>query len=699
MTKKTVQIGILGLLALGLLLWQGCNVRKAAYETRQQAEFASSGHAAEGSEAFRHWDHDNPPLVPTGCAKCHSVGGFIEYASTGAVTAAAQPGAFTCSVCHTGEEGGALREFTAGVRFPSGVTVTDAGKEAVCLNCHQGRTSYKDIDTAVAGKPADTPDSRIRFSNIHYHVAAASLYGTKVKGGYEYAGNTYDQKFSHVAGYNGCTDCHNPHSLEVKVGNCDTCHSGVKSRADLHDIRWYGSLTDYDGDGDTHEGMYDELHGVMDQAMLAIQAYARQVAGVAIAYSPTTYPYFIKDTNGNGVVDPGETSSYTAFTPRLLKACYNFQMASKDPGGFAHGGKYLIQLLYDAMADLGGATPEPVDMSSLHRNDEGHFDGSSMAWRDWDDTGTVPNTCARCHSATGLGTFLATGANVAVPVANGMLCTTCHTSPPAMRTAATVTFPSGLKATLGDSSNLCMVCHQGRAAKKTVDTNIASKPGDYSFNNIHYFPAAAVFYGTDVQGGYEYPGKTYAGRNPFPNHEGKFNTCVSCHMGVHAVRGHNVAEPEKENCVACHGQDISQPNPGGDAAHFEFSGIRPASIPDFDGDGNSHESLKSEIEGLQATLYARIQSYALAIGKPVIYNTSAYPYWFKDLNGNGVLDEAENSSANSYKFDAALLKAGYNLHTSIKEPNGYIHNPWYIAQLLVDSIGDLGGSTAPYTWR
>jgi len=35
-----------------------------------------------------------------------------------------------------------------------------------------------------------------------------------------------------------------------------------------------------------------------------------------------------------------------------------------------------------------------------------------------------------------------------------------------------------------------------------------------------------------------------------------------------------------------------------------------------------------------------------------------------------------------------MLKAAYNYHMSHKEPCGYIHNHRYVAQLLVDSIGD-----------
>lgn len=700
--RRLTLLSILFVIFVGLLFWQGCRVVKSVYKTIQEAHFAASGHADSGAEAFVHWNEDNPPLVPTGCAKCHSISGFLDFAADGTVDAAAAPGVFTCQLCHTDEKRGITRVFDT-VTFPSGVVIGNLGKEAICMQCHQGRTWTKTVDDKVVGIAEDTVNTKLTFSNIHYFAAGATMYGTLVKGGYEYTGKTYDAKFAHIEGYGACIDCHEPHSLEIRTEQCDTCHTNVRGAADLRNIRYLGSLTDYDGDGNTTEGIYFEVQSIQEKLMSAIQAYANQVVGVPIGYDAATNPYFFKDSNGNGVIDPSEAVSanrYANFTPRLLKACYNFQVVQKDPGGFAHGGKYLIELMYDSLEELNTQIGGAVSMAGMHRGDEGHFDGSGMPWRDWDADGEVPANCARCHSAAGLPYFLANnGQSIAQHISNGLLCTTCHTSPPAVRQVANVTFPSGIKADLGDSSNLCMICHQGRAAKATVDRAIAASAGPYSFSNIHYFPAAAVFLGTEVQGGYEFNGKIYAGKNPFPNHMGKFNTCVQCHMGREGIKGHNVAEPDPANCVNCHGQDIAQPNPGADPALFTFEGIRPASIPDFDGDGNIAESIKEELEALQAALYASMQAYGFAIGKPILYDPNSYPYYFKDTNGNGVVDPGEATSANGYKFDAAMLKAAFNLQMSYKEPHGYIHNPTYIAQLLVDSIQNVGGNVAAYTWR
>ena len=64
-------------------------------------------------------------------------------------------------------------------------------------------------------------------------------------------------------------------------------------------------------------------------------------------------------------MDKGETA-YTTFSPRLLKAAYNYQYSQKDPGLFAHNLAYGAQILYDSMEDLkaGGAK---VDLTGMTR--------------------------------------------------------------------------------------------------------------------------------------------------------------------------------------------------------------------------------------------------------------------------------------------------------------------------------------------
>ncbi len=697
-----------------------------------EKEWSMSGHADATAEAFVHWDEDGE--IPGSCSKCHSTPGYVNFIESDGATISVSPGTTVeCNACHSNPETGTIRDHSD-VEFPSGTVVEGLGPEALCMECHQGRSSGSSVEEAIvrAGVDDDTSSSSLSFINIHYHIAAANQFGTVVGGGYEYAGMMYDARFSHVTGYNACNTCHNPHSLHVDLGPCNTCHSqninGVfKPVTDPHDIRYYGSFVDYDGDGDMEEGMYWEIEGIKPVLYAAMQAYSKDVLMQPIGYDSDTYPYFFNDTNGNGVIDPDEANfgnRYTSFSPRLLRAAYNYQVALKDPNAFAHGGKYVIQLMYDSIIDLNSVMKMPagtsgirrassaaqtsIDTEGLHRDDEGHFDGSTEAWRHWDEDGGVQTSCAKCHSATGLQEFVTMGTIAEEqPLANGMLCTTCHWGgPPSLTRIASVEFPSGAVEDLGDHSNYCLECHQGRASMYSIQSKIAGSEGPYSFTNIHYFPAAAVMFGTEVKGGFEYAGKLYVGQNPFPNHLGKFDTCVECHMGSMSEhkatdftgKMHNVHKPDPRDCVGCHGYDISQPNPGADPAKFKFSGIRPASIPDLNGNGDYTESIEHEIKGLEADLYAAIQAQGNKIGVPVGYESHSYPYWFNDLNGNGVIDPDEATYSNGYSFTAKMLKAAYNLQMSLKEPHGFIHNPIYIGQLLVDSILDLGGENK-YSWR
>ncbi len=47
--------------------------------------------------------------------------------------------------------------------------------------------------------------------------------------------------------------------------------------------------------------------------------------------------------------------SYNAWTPKLLKAGYNYQYSQKDPGAYVHNFRYVVQAMYDSIQDLGGS--------------------------------------------------------------------------------------------------------------------------------------------------------------------------------------------------------------------------------------------------------------------------------------------------------------------------------------------------------
>ncbi len=657
--------------------------------------WAGSGHADAEAEAFNHWNEEDPAEIPVECAKCHATPGYLDFlgedgSAAGTVDAAAELGTvITCEACHN-----AAAASMTSVVFPSGVEITDIGSSARCMQCHQGRASGQSVNDAIAElglTDEDAPSADLGFINIHYYAAAASLYGSEVHAGYEYEGNRYQIRFSHVEGFTECADCHNTHTLEVKVETCAECHGEVASEDDLKNFRMAGSLADYDGDGDTSEGVYYEIVGLQEMLYAAIQAYAAETAGTPLVYNSAAYPYFFIDTNSDGEAGEDESvfpNAYNAWTPRLLKAAYNYQVSLKDPGAFAHNAKYHIALLYDSIADLNTALATPVDLSAASRNDPGHFDGTAEAFRHWDaeEPPVVPGRCARCHSADGIEVFEREGVNISAKPANSFACVTCHTfgeEGVGVRTVDEVTFPSGAALTFGEgaNANLCMLCHQGRESTASVDRAIGGAPADavaegLSFRNVHYFAAGSTLFGTEAKGAYEFAGKTYLGRNL---HVEGFNTCVDCHE-VHAL------EVEVEACAACHGgEDV------------DLYRIDPT---DWDGDTDTTEGLIGEIETVHEALYAAIQAYAAsnASTDAIVYDAHAYPYWFIDTNEDGVTDPDEVNYENSYKtWTPNLLRAAYNYQYAAKDPGAFAHNGKYVLQILIDSVQAVGGDAAAFT--
>ena len=112
---------------------------------------------------------------------------------------------------------------------------------------------------------------------------------------------------------------------------------------------------------------------------------------------------------------------------------------------------------------------------------------------------------------------------------------------------------------------------------------------------------------------------------------------------------------------------------------------------DFDGNGRE-EGLAQEIESLERELYAAIQRYAVTVGKGgIAFSPEGFPYWFADLNGNGVVDPDEQRPNNPYKaYTPRLLQAVYNYTFVLRDPGAAYHNGVYAVQLLHDSLESLG---------
>jgi len=264
----------------------------------------NSPHADIGSPSFTHWNNDG--VIPGRCASCHSGTGFLDYLgadesepfkmdkdhATGTVV--------DCLSCHHAEA-----EILKSVPFPSGVVVSDIESSATCMVCHQGRSSTNTVMEKVGDAPEDEVNTELSFINIHYRAAAATLFGTEVKGGFEYPGKTYAGRFAHVDGLGNCADCHNPHSLIVTQTACAGCHK----EDTLDEIRM--NTVDADADGDVSEGVASEITTIHKQLSSVISEYASSVINKLI-----------------------------------------YQFVAKDPGAYAHNPAYVTQILIDSVNDI-----------------------------------------------------------------------------------------------------------------------------------------------------------------------------------------------------------------------------------------------------------------------------------------------------------------------------------------------------------
>ncbi len=326
------------------------------------AKWDESGHADATSEAFTHWNEDDPAIIPTYCAKCHSTYGYHDFLGEdgtefGVVNTPAMTGTVLyCNVCHNDS----AHEMTS-VVFPGGEEVTGLGYEAICMQCHQGRQATSTVNETLAGIGPDTVSETLSFINVHYYIAAATMVGTEGRVGFQYDGHDYVGYFDHEESVNVCYECHNPHSLEIDPDKCSPCHVGVSDFSDVRKIR--ESEPDYDGDGDAAEGIHYEITTMQDVLYAAIQTYAADVAGTPILYADS-FPYFFVDTNANREADSDEVNfgnQYKSWTPRLMRAAYNFHFSHEDPGNFAHNARYVLQLLYDSTDSLDEQIETPIE--------------------------------------------------------------------------------------------------------------------------------------------------------------------------------------------------------------------------------------------------------------------------------------------------------------------------------------------------
>ncbi|WP_198476232.1 cytochrome C [Aquamicrobium zhengzhouense] len=313
-------------------------------------QWARSGHANVHSESFAHWN--DAGQIPPVCATCHSGAGFRSlYGFDGSEPGLPQTpvpvgGVVDCDTCHNP----ALPSLTE-IQLPSGLPHPVTGFEGACMTCHQGRASTATIEKSVGASQEDEVNPELGFVNPHYAIAGATLLGGDGALGYHYAGKEYEPRFFHARPVATCVSCHEPHNLTVAEEVCTTCHETGDPKA----IRI--SRQSFDGSGDLGKGIHADIVANRQRLFGLVQDYAREVIGTPMIYDGGRYPYFFADHNSDGRADEkdGAPVAYTSWTPRLLKAAYNWKFVGADGGIHVHNPHYALQLLYDSAEDLSSA--------------------------------------------------------------------------------------------------------------------------------------------------------------------------------------------------------------------------------------------------------------------------------------------------------------------------------------------------------
>ena len=318
------------LLLLGLSL-SACNSSEIS-DSEAQAGWQTSVHTR--------WYIEEVPEYPTRCAKCHNALGYQTFLgvdrSSASLTEAPESDEtkLKCQVCHS--QIAETRNFAS---MPSGLKIDNLGNESNCIECHQGFASNLQVKEMIKDLPMDQVDTNLVLPELHANAVGATFFGTQAKGAVEYPQYLYSAKFEHQS--DNCTTCHDSHTLQVRVDQCSACHLDATSLDGVRQIRL--TRTDYDGDGDILEGLDGEIDTMMEKLWITMQLYT-------VLTEDTDLILY----NNGFFKEDGE--KYTTWTPDLLQAAYNYDYAVKDPGSYSHNPKYIMQLLYDSIDELGGST-------------------------------------------------------------------------------------------------------------------------------------------------------------------------------------------------------------------------------------------------------------------------------------------------------------------------------------------------------
>lgn len=262
------------------------------------------------------------------CTTCHNVTDETDPHRTGEVYEA---GSFPLRV-PSGPNDEAYIEKSATVGVSEGTPVGAYGSGNACIWCHKSRkdvTNYITASNTLTNRwgPHEGPQADV-FSG---------------KGGYHYAGKTYDSS-SHQALEKGCVSCHMG-STEANAGIGD--HSFTPALSSCKSAGCHANATSFDviGGQTAMKQSLRELRGALNTAGWLTRSAAAPFE--ALTSAQVADDNFAEDT----------ARPASGLTAAQAGAVYNYLIVARGGAGGIHNPLYVRQLIFDAYFEVTASAP------------------------------------------------------------------------------------------------------------------------------------------------------------------------------------------------------------------------------------------------------------------------------------------------------------------------------------------------------
>ncbi|MDA8428234.1 MAG: multiheme c-type cytochrome [Geobacteraceae bacterium] len=288
----------------------------------------------------------------------------------------------------------------------------------VCIACHTGRTSGE----YIASSTADF--SNLGFQNSHYMAAAGLMYvkagfiafadpGTTVPG----TTTTYGKSLTSNDDGGSVSSTHRVFGTSAIIGNhgitasdtnmtsggpCVTCHMNSAGGTAKHslaiDAYAYNSVCVkcHDSEGSKTgpvaltadnfvTAFLEPNSNGFQQTLALVNTLLNSKYG--INYNSAAYPYFydmtLDPTGKTAVKDWTRGGTLTqADAKKLMGACYNLNVLTREPAAYAHARTYTRRLLYDTIDWLDNKTMDLSVSVTANATDPTNFTKGTNAYTD-----------------------------------------------------------------------------------------------------------------------------------------------------------------------------------------------------------------------------------------------------------------------------------------------------------------------------